>query len=67
MIDVWVTIGAGLLGYVMRAEDYLLTPMVLGLILGPIAEVTELLPPDTDAMAHSVRYLVLEQLRQVVA
>jgi putative tricarboxylic transport membrane protein len=38
-LDIWTTIGAGVLGYVMRVEDYPLAPMVLGLILGPIAEV----------------------------
>lgn len=38
-LDIWTAIGAGLLGYVMRVEDYPLAPMVLGLILGPIAEV----------------------------
>ncbi len=38
-LDVWTAIGAGVLGYVMRVEDYPLAPMVLGLILGPIAEV----------------------------
>jgi len=39
VLDVWVALGAGALGYVMRVEDYPLAPMVLGLILGPIAEV----------------------------
>lgn len=39
LLDVWVTIGAGALGYVLRVEEYPLAPMVLGLILGPIAEV----------------------------
>lgn len=38
-LDIWTAIGAGLLGYIMRVEDYPLAPMVLGLILGPIAEV----------------------------
>lgn len=38
-LDIWTAIGAGLLGYGMRVEDYPLAPMVLGLILGPIAEV----------------------------
>ncbi|WP_132058861.1 tripartite tricarboxylate transporter permease [Halorussus amylolyticus] len=39
VLDVWVALGAGVLGYAMRVEDYPLAPMVLGLILGPIAEV----------------------------
>ncbi len=38
LFDVWVMLGAGLLGYLMRIDDYPLAPMVLGLILGPIAE-----------------------------
>lgn len=38
-LDLWTAIGAGILGYVMRVEEYPLAPMVLGLILGPIAEV----------------------------
>lgn len=38
VFDVWVMLGAGVLGYVMRADNYPLAPMVLGLILGPIAE-----------------------------
>jgi putative tricarboxylic transport membrane protein len=39
MLDVWAAIGAGALGYILRTEEYPLAPMVLGLILGPIAEV----------------------------
>lgn len=38
LLDAWVMIGAGVLGYFMRMDDYPLAPMVLGLILGPIAE-----------------------------
>ncbi|GAA0307568.1 tripartite tricarboxylate transporter permease [Halarchaeum salinum] len=36
--DIWVMLAAGVLGYAMNAEGYPLAPMVLGLILGPIAE-----------------------------
>jgi putative tricarboxylic transport membrane protein len=39
LLDVWVALGAGILGYLLRIEDYPLAPMVLGLILAPIAEV----------------------------
>ncbi|MFC4550451.1 MULTISPECIES: tripartite tricarboxylate transporter permease [Halorussus] len=39
LFDAWVMLGAGLLGYVMRLRGYPLAPMVLGLILAPIAEV----------------------------
>jgi putative tricarboxylic transport membrane protein len=38
IFDVWAMVLAGLLGFVMRMDDYPLAPMVLGLILGPIAE-----------------------------
>ncbi|MBW2149062.1 MAG: tripartite tricarboxylate transporter permease [Deltaproteobacteria bacterium] len=39
MIDVWVLFGFGILGYLMEKGGYPLGPMVLGIILGPIAEV----------------------------
>lgn len=39
LFDVWVMVGAGVLGYVLRLRGYPLAPMVLGLILAPIAEV----------------------------
>ncbi|QLG28927.1 tripartite tricarboxylate transporter permease [Halorarum halophilum] len=39
LFDAWVMLGAGLLGYAMRLRGYPLAPMVLGLILAPIAEV----------------------------
>ncbi|MFC6614099.1 tripartite tricarboxylate transporter permease [Halopenitus salinus] len=38
IFDVWTMALAGLLGFVIRMDDYPLAPMVLGLILGPIAE-----------------------------
>ncbi len=37
-IDIWVVFGFGLLGYWMKKHAYPLAPMVLGVILGPIAE-----------------------------
>lgn len=39
LFDAWIMLGAGVLGYVMRLRGYPLAPMVLGLILAPIAEV----------------------------
>lgn len=39
LFDAWVMLGAGLLGYMMRLRGFPLAPMVLGLILSPIAEV----------------------------
>lgn len=38
LFDVWAMVGAGALGYLLRIDDYPLAPMVLGLILAPIAE-----------------------------
>ncbi len=37
-MDIWVVFGFGLLGYALEKKGYPLAPMVLGLILGPIAE-----------------------------
>ena len=36
--DLWVLLGIGVLGYVMRRFGYPIGPAVIGLILGPIAE-----------------------------
>ena len=36
--DIWVLLGFGLLGYVMMHLGYPLAPMILGVVLGPIAE-----------------------------
>jgi putative tricarboxylic transport membrane protein len=36
--DVWVMVGAGLLGYAMRGLGYDPAPLVLGLVLGPVLE-----------------------------
>jgi putative tricarboxylic transport membrane protein len=36
--DVWVMVGAGLLGYAMRRLGYDPAPLVLGLVLGPLLE-----------------------------
>lgn len=38
ILDVWVMFAAGIVGYVLRLRGYPLAPMVLGLILAPIAE-----------------------------
>lgn len=40
MFDVWVAIGAGLIGYLMRKGRWPLGPLVLGLILGPMVEIS---------------------------
>src|SRR5262245_34112928 len=38
LFDVWVMVGAGLLGYAMRYLGYDPAPLVLGLVLGPVME-----------------------------
>ncbi len=38
LFDVWAMVGAGVVGYLLREDGYPLAPMVLGMILGPIAE-----------------------------
>jgi len=38
MADVWLTMLFGVLGYVMRRYDLPIPPMVMGIILGPMAE-----------------------------
>jgi putative tricarboxylic transport membrane protein len=36
--DIWIMFGMGLLGYALRKADYPLAPIILGVILGPLAE-----------------------------
>lgn len=38
MMDVWVLLGFGLFGYIADKRGYPMGPLVLGIILGPIAE-----------------------------
>ncbi|MBZ4688642.1 MAG: C4-dicarboxylate transporter permease [Clostridiales bacterium] len=38
MLDVFIMVGMGLLGYILRKLDFHPGPIVLGMILGPIAE-----------------------------
>lgn len=38
MFDVWLAVGFGLLGYVMRKTDFPAAPMVLAFVLGPLLE-----------------------------
>jgi putative tricarboxylic transport membrane protein len=38
LFDVWVMVAAGLVGYALRALDYDVMPLVLGLVLGPVME-----------------------------
>ena len=38
LFDVWVMLGAGVVGYIMRRYDYEPAPLVVGLVLGPVME-----------------------------
>ena len=38
LFDVWVMLGAGVVGYLMRKYDYEPAPLVVGLVLGPVME-----------------------------
>ena len=38
LFDVWVMLGAGVVGYIMRKYDYEPAPLVVGLVLGPVME-----------------------------
>lgn len=38
MFDVWIMMGAGFVGYIMRKHELIAAPIVLAVILGPIAE-----------------------------
>ncbi len=38
LFDVWMMVGFGIVGYMMRKLDYPLAPAVLAIVLGPLAE-----------------------------
>jgi putative tricarboxylic transport membrane protein len=38
MFDVWVAIGAGVVGYLMKKKGWPLAPLILGFIMGPLFE-----------------------------
>lgn len=38
LLDIWIMIGTGVLGYFLRKVGFNLAPLVLGLVLGPIME-----------------------------
>jgi putative tricarboxylic transport membrane protein len=40
VVDVWIMGGAGLVGYVLRKLDYEIAPIVLGLVLAPMLELS---------------------------
>jgi putative tricarboxylic transport membrane protein len=40
VVDVWIMAGTGLLGYLLRKFDFELAPIVLGLVLAPMIELS---------------------------
>jgi len=40
MFDIWVALGAGVVGYIMRKTQWPLAPLMLGIILGPMFELS---------------------------
>ena len=38
LFDVWVMLGAGIAGYIMRKYNYEPAPLIVGLVLGPVME-----------------------------
>ncbi len=40
VVDVWIMAGAGLIGYVLRKLDFELAPIILGLVLAPMLELS---------------------------
>lgn len=74
MSDVWLMIGFGILGYLMRQFDFPVAPLVLGVILGPLAErhfITTMLSFHNDATVFVTRpisalFLILAVLMVVI-
>jgi putative tricarboxylic transport membrane protein len=40
VVDIWIMAGAGLIGYVLRKLDFELAPIILGLVLAPMLELS---------------------------
>jgi putative tricarboxylic transport membrane protein len=40
VVDVWILAGAGLVGYVLRKFDFEIAPIILGLVLAPMIELS---------------------------
>ena len=38
MLDVWIMVGAGLLGFVLKRYGFAAAPIIMGLILGELVE-----------------------------
>ncbi|MFC0672948.1 tripartite tricarboxylate transporter permease [Brachybacterium hainanense] len=52
--DLLILLGIGLIGFVMRVADYPLAPLIIGMVLGPLAETSvrdALMSADGDATA----------------
>jgi putative tricarboxylic transport membrane protein len=58
MADVWLTMLFGVLGFVMRRHDLPIPPLVMGIILGPMAEqffLTSMIANDNDLTVFITR------------
>lgn len=40
MVDVWIMLACGILGYLFKKFKYPIAPMIIGLVLGPLTEVS---------------------------
>jgi putative tricarboxylic transport membrane protein len=40
VVDVWIMAGAGVVGYILRKLDYEIAPIILGLVLAPMLELS---------------------------
>jgi len=38
VFDIWLTLGFGVLGFILKKSRFLLAPMILAMILGPMLE-----------------------------
>ena len=58
MADVWLTMLFGILGFFMRRHDLPIPPLVMGIILGPMAEqffLTSMIANDNDLTVFVTR------------
>ena len=56
-LDVWVMLGAGVIGYVMRKFGYEPAPLVVGLVLGPVMESRGVKPVDFDTLLRESDFI----------
>jgi len=66
MVDVYTMLGAGVVGYLMRKAGFSPAPLILGLILGPIAE-TGFRQSLTLSGGEIVPYILSQPIATVLA